>query len=79
MSTSCVEHSDTPKYVVHVLGGAVSKKYRQQHYYYDMPKYIVDILEGAVSKTDRRLPESINHRHVILISSRAQVVTEEAA
>ena len=31
VDTSCVKQSDIPKYVVHVLGGAVSKKYRQHH------------------------------------------------
>ena len=31
VGTSCVKQSDTPKYVIHVLGGVVSNKYRQQH------------------------------------------------
>ena len=57
-----MKQSDKPKYVAHVLGEAVSKKYKQQHYY-DTPKYVVHVLEGAVSKTYRRLPESINYRH----------------
>ena len=44
-----VKQSDKPNYVAYVLGGAVSKKYRQRHYY-DPPKYVVHVLGGAVSK-----------------------------
>ena len=45
---SCVKQSDKPKYVAHVLVGAVSKKYRQYRYY-DTPKYVVHILGEAAS------------------------------
>ena len=62
METSCVKQSDKPWYVTYVLRGAISKKYRQQHYY-DTPKYIVHALRGAVSMTYRRLPERRNYRH----------------
>ena len=34
--------------------------------YDDTPKYVVDVVGGAVSKTYRRLPESRNHRQIIL-------------
>ena len=51
MDISCVKQSVKPKYVVHVLGGAVSKKCRRRHYNYDTPKYVVHVLGGAVSKT----------------------------
>ena len=53
----CVKQSDTPKYVAHVLGEAISKKYGQQQYY-DTPKYVVHVLGGVVSKTYRRLPRA---------------------
>ena len=57
-----VKQSNKPKYVAHVLGGAVSKKYRKQHYY-DTSKYVVRVLEGPVSITYRRLLESRKYRH----------------
>ena len=53
-----VKQSDTPKYVAHVLGGAVSKKYRRQHYNCDTPKYVAHELGGPVSKRYRRLPRT---------------------
>ena len=49
-----MKQSDKLRYVAHVLGGAISKKYRQQHYCYDTPKYVVHVLGGAVSKTCRQ-------------------------
>ena len=48
---------DTPKYAANVLGGAVSKKYRQQHYY-DTPQYVAHVWRGSVSKNNRRLPKT---------------------
>ena len=59
MDTYCVRQSDIPKYIAHVLGRAVSKKYRQ-HHNYDAPKYVAHVLGGAVSKM---FPENRNHRH----------------
>ena len=61
VDTSCVKQSDKHKYAAHVLGGAVSKKYR--HYYCDTPKYAVHVLGGAVSKTYICFPTSRNYRH----------------
>ena len=61
VDTSSVKQSDKPKYVVHVSGEVVSKKYRQ--HYNDTPKYVMHVLGGAVSKTYRRLSESKNYRH----------------
>ena len=59
MNTSCLcETTDTPKYVAHVLGGAVSKKYRRQHYNYDTLKYVTHVLGGTVSKRYTRLPRA---------------------
>ena len=48
MDTSCVKQSDAPKYVVHVLGGDVSKKTDSNNKYYDTSKYVVHVLGGAV-------------------------------
>ena len=62
MDTSCLKQSNKLKYVANVFGRAVSKKYRQYHYY-DTPKYVVQVLGGVVSKIHRRLPESRNRRH----------------
>ena len=72
-----MKQSDKPRYVTHVLGEVVSKKYR--HHYYDTPEYVIHVLGGAVSKTYRRLPGSKNYGHVISTLSRAQVVTAKAA
>ena len=60
---SCVKQSGTLKYVVHILGGTVSNKYRH-HHYYDTSRYVVYVLGEAVSKTYRCLPESRNYQHV---------------
>ena len=65
MDTSCVKQSYTLKYVIRVLGGAVSKNTDNSTNYYDIPKYVVHVFGGAMSKTYRRLPQSRNHRHVI--------------
>ena len=58
-----VKQSDKPKYVAHVLGGAISKNYKQR-YYYNTPKYILYVLRGAVSKTYRHISESRNYRQI---------------
>ena len=60
VDTSCVKQSDKPTYGANVLGGAVSKKNRHQHYY-DTPKYVAYVLGRPVSKAYRRLPESQNY------------------
>ena len=44
-----MKQSGKSKYVAHVLGEAVSKKYGQQHYY-GKPKYVAHVLGEAVSK-----------------------------
>ena len=58
VDTSCVKQPDKSKYVAHVSGGAVSKKYRPQHYSYDTPKYVAQVLGRAVSRKYRRLPRT---------------------
>ena len=58
VGTSCVQQSNTPKYAAHILGGAVSKKYKRQHYNYDTPRYVARVLEGAVSKRYRHRPRA---------------------
>ena len=50
------EVEDTPKYVAHIFGGAVSKKYRLQNYY-GTPKYIAHVI-GAVSTKYRHPPRT---------------------
>ena len=68
VDTFCVKQSGTPKYIVHLLRGAASKKYRQE-YDYDTPKYVIHVLGGAVSKTYRRLPDSRKYRKILLVDS----------
>ena len=58
VGTSCVKQPNKPEYVAYLLGGAVSKKYRRQHYNYDALKYVAHVLGGDVSKTCRRLPRA---------------------
>ena len=79
MDISCAKQSDTPKYVVHLLGRYRRNTDNNTNYCDDTSKYVVHALEEALSKTYRRLPENRNHRHVISTSSLVQVVTAEAA
>ena len=64
MDTSCAKQSESPSKLHTYWEEPDQTNTDNITNCYDRPKYVVDVLGRAVSKTYRRLPESINHRHV---------------